>query len=306
MTKVLIATVKPFAKKAVDQISKILKEAGYEISLLEKYESQQQLTEAASTANALIIRSDIVDRTVLDAAPELKIVVRAGAGYDNVDLAAASEKKVVVMNTPGQNSNAVAELALGMMVHMARNLFNGTSGTELYGKTLGLHAYGNVGKHVARIAAGFGMKLAAYDPYIDRSLIEKDGCAYLETAEEMYRNSQYISLHIPSNEQTKGSINYDLMSLMPAGAVLVNTARKEIVDEPSLLKILKEREDFRYASDVAPGNAVQLSEDFPGRIYCTPKKMGAQTAEANVNAGMAAANQIVYFLEKGDINFKVN
>jgi len=211
-----------------------------------------------------------------------------------------------VMNTPGQNSNAVAELALGMMVHMARNLFNGTSGTELYGKTLGLHAYGNVGKHVARIAAGFGMKIAAHDPYIDRSLIEKDGCTYLESAEELYSTCQYISLHIPANDQTKGSIGHDLMSLMPAGAVLVNTARKEIIDESALLKIMKEREDFRYASDVAPDIAGQLAESYPGRIYCTPKKMGAQTAEANINAGVAAARQIVLFLEKGDTSFQVN
>ncbi len=306
MTRVLIATVKPFAKKAVDQINQILQEAGYEISLLEKYDSQQQLTDAASTANALIIRSDMVDRAVLESAPGLKIVIRAGAGYDNVDLAAARERNVAVMNTPGQNSNAVAELALGMMVYMARNLFNGTSGTELYGKTLGLHAYGNVGRHVARIAAGFGMKIAAYDPYIDRSLIEKDGCTYLETPQELYSQSQYISLHIPANDQTRGSINYKLMSLMPAGAVLVNTARKEIIDESSLLKIMKEREDFRYASDVAPDIAGQLAESFPGRIFCTPKKMGAQTAEANINAGVAAARQIVSFLEKGDTSFKVN
>jgi D-3-phosphoglycerate dehydrogenase len=235
----------------------------------------------------------------------LKIIVRAGAGYDNVDLAAATEKGVVVMNTPGQNSNAVAELALGMMVYMARNNFNGTSGTELKGKKLGIHAYGNVGRYVARIAKGFGMECFAYDPFISKEDIEKDGVKALESAEELYSTCQYISLHIPSNEQTKGSINTDLLNIMPQGATLVNTARKEVICEDSLKKVFAERSDFVYISDIAPDCAAELSE-FEGRYFFTPKKMGAQTAEANINAGIAAANQIKSFLEEGDTTFQVN
>ena len=306
MTKVLVATIKPFASEAVTQIKEIIESAGYEFALLEKYSDQSVFIDAVADADALIIRSDKVDNQVIEAASKLKIVVRAGAGYDNVDLAAASAKKIVVMNTPGQNSGAVAELAIGMMLYLSRNSFAGTSGTEIAGKTLGLHAYGYVGKKVARMASGFGMDIYAYDPFIDKEEIEKDGVKCLNSAEELYSKCQYISLHIPANDETRESINYDLLSLMPDGAMLVNTARKEVIDEASLASVFKERQDFRYASDVAPDNSGELNESFADRLYCTPKKMGAQTAEANVNAGKAAARQIISFFEQGDTTFQVN
>ncbi len=306
MRKVLVATIKPFAPAAVEQIKKIVEQAGYQFALLEKYTDQSELISAVADADALIIRSDKADRQVIEAGKNLKIIVRAGAGYDNIDLKAATEKGIVAMNTPGQNSNAVAELALGMMVYMARNLFNGKPGTELKGKTLGIHAYGNVGRHVARIARGFDMKVSAFDPFIPAEAIEKDGVEVLSSVEELYGKNQYISLHIPANEQTKNSINYELLSRMPNGATLVNTARKEVIDEDGLLKIFAEREDFRYVSDIAPDCADTIQEKYAGRFYFTPKKMGAQTAEANINAGIAAANQIVNFFEKGDTTFQVN
>lgn len=306
MPKVLVATVKPFAPAAVNQIKEIIEKAGYEFDLLEKYGDQEELVNAVTDADALIIRSDNVDSDVINAAGNLKIVVRAGAGYDNIDLEAASSKNVVAMNTPGQNSNAVAELALGMMVYMARNQLNGTSGTELSGKSLGIHAYGYVGKLVAKMAKGFGMVVYAFDPYIAREVIEGDGVTCLDSATALYETCQYISLHIPATAETRGSINHDLLSVMPVGAVLVNTARKEVVDEASLEKVFEERQDFRYASDIAPDNAAQLVDTFPDRCFFTPKKMGAQTAEANINAGVAAARQIVAFLEEGDRTCQVN
>ena len=306
MKKVLVATEKPFAKTAVDQIRQIIEDAGLQLVLLEKYKGQDELLKAVGEVHALIIRSDIVDAPVIKAGKELQIVVRAGAGYDNVDLKEARNHGVVVMNTPGQNANAVAELAMGMMVYMARNLFNGSSGTELKDKTLGLHAYGNVSRHVARIAKGFGMKISAFDPFIKQEVIEKDGITCLTSLKDLYSSCQYVSLHIPVNEKTKGLVNYDLMSVMPQGAVLVNTARKEIISETSLLRIMKERPDFRYVSDVEPGCAAELIKNFPGRFYCTPKKMGAQTEEANINAGVAAARQIVSFIMDGDTTFRVN
>jgi D-3-phosphoglycerate dehydrogenase len=306
MPKVLVATVKPFAPTAVKQIREIIENGGYEFVLLEKYSSQDDLVSAVADADALIIRSDLVDREVIQAAGKLKIVVRAGAGYDNIDLEAASGKGIVAMNTPGQNSNAVAELALGMMVYMARNQFDGSSGTELRGKTLGIHAYGYVGKLVSKIAGGFDMDVYAFDPYIDREVIERDGVICLESAKQLYETCQYISLHIPANEETRGSINHALLSVMPEGAVLINTARQEVIDEASLEKVFAERPDFRYASDIAPDNAAKLKDAYPDRCFFTPKKMGAQTAEANINAGMAAARQIVAFLEEGDRTFQVN
>ena len=306
MPKVLVATVKPFAPAAVKQIKEIIENAGYEFALLEKYGDQADLHKAVADADALIIRSDKVDTDVIEAAGNLKIVVRAGAGYDNIDLQAASNSNVVAMNTPGQNSNAVAELALGMMVYMARNQFNGTSGSELKDKTLGIHAYGYVGKIVARIARGFGMEINAFDPFLEDSVFEEDEITRVTSVEELYRSSQYVSLHIPANEKTRQSINYVLLSLMPEGAVLVNTARKEVVDEDALDRIMKERPDFRYVSDIAPDNAEQLKAAYPDNCFFTPKKMGAQTSEANVNAGVAAAEQILAFLEKGDTTFKVN
>ena len=306
MPKVLLATVKPFAPAAVEQIREIIEKAGYEFALLEKYEEQSELHAAVSDADALIVRSDKVDAGVIGAAGKLKIVVRAGAGYDNIDLQATSDHEVVAMNTPGQNSNAVAELALGMMVYVARNQFAGTSGSELKHKTLGLHAYGYVGKIVAGLARGFGMEVSAYDPFLADSIFEEDGITRVTSVEDLYRTCQYVSLHIPANEETRNSIGYELLSLMPKGAVLVNTARKEVVDEEGIARMIKERPDFRYASDVAPDNGEQLKADYPENCFFTPKKMGAQTAEANINAGVAAAEQIVSFFEKGDTTFQVN
>ena len=304
--KVLIATDKPFAAIAVNGIRKVIEDAGMELALLEKYTEKAQLLEAVKDVDAVIIRSDIIDGEVLDAAKQLKIVVRAGAGYDNVDLAAATAHNVCVMNTPGQNSNAVAELALGMMVYGVRNLFNGTSGTELMGKKLGIHAYGNVGRNVARIAKGFGMDIYAYDAFYPTDAIEKEGVKALNSAEELYATCQFISLHIPASAETKNSIDYQLLSKMPKGAMLVNTARKEVINETELVKTMEERADFRYMTDVMPGNHADLAAKFAGRYFSTPKKMGAQTAEANINAGIAAANQIVKFLLKGDKTFQVN
>lgn len=306
MKKIVVATQKPFDPAAIPAIKEIGSDAGYEVVLVEKYESQSDLVAAAKDATALIIRSDKVTREVIEAAGNLKIVVRAGAGYDNVDLEAATEKNVVVMNTPGQNSNAVAELALGMMVFQARGHFNGKPGTELRGKTLGIHAYGNVGRLVAQIAKGFGMEVCAFDPFLDKAKIEADGVKAISSAEELYANCQYVSLHIPANEKTKKSIGYDLLSKMPQGAVLVNTARKEVINEEELLKVMEERKGFKYLSDIAPDNKDVFAEKYEGRYFFTPKKMGAQTKEANVNAGIAAANQIVNYLEKGDTTFKVN
>jgi D-3-phosphoglycerate dehydrogenase len=254
----------------------------------------------------MIVRSDKVTAGVLGEAKRLNIVVRAGAGYDNIDLEAATRANVAVMNTPGQNANAVAELAVGMMVYLARNCFNGQPGTELKGKTLGLHAYGNVGKCVSRIARGFSMKTVAFDPFIDQSVIERDGVSPVSSTEELYSTCQYVSLHIPANEQTNRSINTDLLSPMPVGATLINCARKEIICEDSLLQMFAEREDFRYGADIAPDCQEKIAAKYPGRHYFTPKKMGAQTAEANINAGIAAINQIIQFFEKGDTTYQVN
>jgi len=306
MKKVLIATEKPFAPETLPLIKTICNEAGYEMELIEKYESQEDLIEAVKGANALIIRSDKVTKEVIEAAESLEIVVRAGAGYDNVDLEAATANNIVVMNTPGQNSNAVAELALGMMVYFARNLFNGKPGTELKGKKLRMHAYGHVGKLVSSIAKGFGMEIYAFDPYIENDDIRKDNVIPVDSVEELYQKCQYISLHIPANEKTKGSVNYNLMEQMPEGATIINTARKEVVDEDSLLKIMEERSDFGYLADVAPDCKDEFEQKYEGRYYFTPKKMGAQTKEANINAGVAAANQIINFFTRGDITYKVN
>ncbi len=306
MPKVLVATVKPFAPVAVQQIKEIVEKAGYQFALLEKYESEEALKQAVVDADALIVRSDKIHSGIMEAAPQLKIIVRAGAGYDNIDLQAATERGIVVMNTPGQNANAVAELALGMMVYLARNQFNGKPGTELKGKTLGIHAFGHVGKRVAQIAKGFGMELFAFDPFIDDEVIAQEGVTPLKSVEELYEKSQYVSLHIPANEKTIKSINFALMSRMPQNAVLVNTARKEIINEDDLLKMFAEREDFKYISDIAPDCAEEIAQKYPGRFFFTPKKMGAQTAEANINAGLAAARQIVNFFEKGDRTFQVN
>ena len=304
--KVLVATEKPFAKVAVDGIKQVVEQAGYQLVLLEKYTQKQQLLEAVADVDALIIRSDNVDAEVLDAANNLKIVVRAGAGYDNIDLAAATAHNVVAMNTPGQNSNAVAELALGMMVMAVRNMYNGTSGTELMGKKLGIHAYGNVGRNVARIAKGFGMEIYAYDAYCPDEVMVAEGVKPLHSAAELYAACDIVSLHIPATPETKASINKALLSQMPKGAVLVNTARKEVIHDDELIQFMQERQDFRYVTDVMPAADQKMHELFEGRYFATPKKMGAQTAEANINAGIAAAKQIVDFLENGNTKFQVN
>jgi D-3-phosphoglycerate dehydrogenase len=306
MAKVLIATEKPFSAEAVVEVEGVFREAGYEVEVLAKYPDHADLVAAVADADAMIIRSDNVDREVIEAGKNLKIVVRAGAGYDNVDLAAATQKGVVVMNTPGQNSNAVAELALGMMVFMNRNGFNPSAGTELRGKKLGIHAYGAVGRIVGMIAKGFGMKVYAYDPYVDPVVIKNDGVVCEDSARSLYKKCQYISLHIPATGETRGSIGYELLSSMPEGATLVNTARKEVIDEGGLRRIFADRADFKYLSDIAPDCKEELEEKYKGRVFFTPKKMGAQTAEANLNAGVAAARQIVNFIERGDTTFKVN
>ena len=304
--KVLVATEKPFAKVAIDGIRKEIEAAGYELALLEKYTEKQQLLDAVKDANAVIIRSDIIDKEVLDAAKELKIVVRAGAGYDNVDLEAATAHGVCVMNTPGQNSNAVAELAFGMMIMAVRNFYDGKSGTELMGKKLGIHAYGNVGRNVARIAKGFGMEIYAYDAFCPASAIEADGVKALASAEELYATCDVVSLHIPATAETKQSIGYDLVGKMPKGGLLVNTARKEVINEPELIRLMEERTDLKYVTDIMPVAAEEFATKFAGRYFSTPKKMGAQTAEANINAGIAAARQIEGFLKEGCEKYRVN
>jgi D-3-phosphoglycerate dehydrogenase len=306
MKRVLLATDKPFAAKAVSKIQEICDKAGYQLVKLESYTSPDQLKEAVKDVHAIIVRSDLITREIMDAAPELKIAVRGGAGFDNIDCKAAAEKGIVVMNTPGVNANAVAELAIGMAVYVARGLFTPKTGGELLGKTIGIHAYGNVGKNVARIAKGFGMEVYAFDPFVKKEVIEKDGVKVVDTVEDLYKKCQYVSLHIPANDKTKKSINKNLLAMMPKGATLINTARKEVVCEEGLKFVFEERPDFKYVTDVAPDNAAELAEKFAGRIFCTPKKMGAQTNEANDNAAEFAANNIVNFFEKGDITYKVN
>lgn len=305
MKKVLVATEKPFAKVAVDGIRNIVEGAGFELVLLEKYTEKAQFLAAVADVDALIVRSDKVTAEVIEAAKNLKIVVRAGAGFDNLDLAACTAHNVAAMNTPGQNSNAVAELAIGFMVFMARAQFSG-AGTELKGKKLGIHAYGNVGKLVAHIAKGFGMEIYAFDPFVPADVIKKDGATPVTTIEELYSTCNYVSLHIPATAETKKSINYALLSRMPKGGCLVNTARKEVINEEELVKLLEERTDLKYITDIAADNQVELNQKFGVRVFATPKKMGAETSEANVNAGLAAANQIVGFLKEGNRTFQLN
>ena len=303
--KILVATEKPFAPVAVDGINEVITASGNELVLLEKG-TKADLINAVADAAGLIVRSDIVDKEVLDAAKELKVVVRAGAGYDNIDLAEATAHGVCVMNTPGQNSNAVAELVFGMLVMMIRNNYNGTAGTELKEKTLGIHAYGQVGRNVARIAKGFGMTVSALDPFVKDEDMIADGITPLHSVEELYKNNQYVSLHIPATPQTKKSVTKELIKLMPKNGVLINTARKEVIDEESLAEAFAERADFRYVADVKPDNAAELKEKYGDRIFYTPKKMGAQTAEANIKAGIAAAEQVVAHLKDGWNRFQVN
>ena len=304
--KILVATDKPFAAIAVEGIKKVVEDAGIELVLLEKYGEKSKLLEAVADADGIIIRSDIIDAEVMDAAKNLKVVVRAGAGYDNVDLAAATAKGICVMNTPGQNSNAVAELVFGMTIMVMRNYFDGTSGSELKGKNLGIHAFGQVGRNVARIANGMGMNVFAFDPYCPDEVMVEAGVTPVKEINDLYSKCQFVSLHIPATDETKKSINYDLLKQMPKNAVLINTARKEVIDEESLIKLMEERTDFKYISDIAPAAAADFKEKFDKRCFFTPKKMGAQTAEANINAGIAAARQSVGFLKEGIDKFRVN
>ncbi|MBQ4062657.1 MAG: 3-phosphoglycerate dehydrogenase [Bacteroidaceae bacterium] len=305
MKKILVATEKPFAAVAVNGIKEVAEKAGYEVVLLEKYADKAALLAAVADVDAIIIRSDVIDAEVMDAAKQCKIVVRAGAGFDNVDLAAATERGICVMNTPGQNSNAVAELAFGMMVYAYRNMYNGTSGMELKGKKLGIHAYGNVGRNVGRIAKGFGMDIYIYDIFTPQEIVDADGVKRVDSAEELYKICDVVSLHVPATPETKNSIGKALVGSMPKKALLVNTARKEVINEPELIELMAERSDIKYVTDIAPAALEEFSK-FEGRFFATPKKMGAQTAEANINAGIAAAKQIVAFFEEGCERFRVN
>ena len=304
--KVLVATEKPFSQVAVDGIKEVITNAGGQVALLEKYTEKAQLLEAVADADALIVRSDKVDREVLDAAKNLKIVVRAGAGYDNIDLDSATAHHVVAMNTPGQNANSVAELVFGLLVFAVRNFYNGTSGTELKGKKLGILAFGNVGRNVARIAKGFDMEVYAYDAFCPKEAIEAAGVKAVGSQDELFEVCDIVSLHIPATAETRQSINYDLVKKLKKGGILVNTARKEVIDEEGLITLLKERTDLKYVTDIKPDADEVFAAEFPNRYFTTPKKMGAQTAEANVNAGIAAARQIVAYIQDGVTKFQVN
>ena len=304
--KVLDATEKPFAAAAVNGIRSIVEGAGYELALLEKYTDKSELLSAVADADALIVRSDKVTKEVIEAAKNLKIVVRAGAGFDNLDLEACSAHKIVAMNTPGQNSNAVAELVMGFMVYMSRNCFTPGTGTELIGERIGIQAFGHVGRLVAEKAKALGMKVMAFDPFVPADKIKAEGVEVAESLEQLYSENDFVSLHIPATPETKGSIGYALVSRMPKGGCLVNSARKEVINEEELVKVLEERSDLKYITDIAAGNQAELNEKFGKRVFATPKKMGAETAEANINAGLAAANQIVGFFTKGETRFQLN
>ena len=303
--KILVFTEKPFAPAAVKAIENTVNASGNDLEVVEGG-TRADLLEAVKNANGLIVRSDKIDGEVMDAAPELKVIVRAGAGYDNIDLAAATAHGICVMNTPGQNSNAVAELVFGMMVMMCRNQYNGKSGTELKEKSLGIYAFGQVGRNVARIANGFGMKIEALDKFVPDAAMESEGVKPVHTPEELFSQNDFVSLHIPATPETRNSIGYDLVMKMPKGGVLVNTARKEVIDEEGLIKALEERSDLRYVSDIKPDRAEEFEQKFAARVFFTPKKMGAQTAAANFNAGVAAAEQTIAFLKDGWNKFQVN
>lgn len=306
MSTILLATEKPFAPEAVEKIRKVVESANHTLALLENYTDKQQLLDAVAAADALIVRSDIVDAEVIQSGPHLKIVVRAGAGYDNLDLKAASANNVICMNTPGQNANAVAECAFGMMLYMARKQFSGGSGSELRGKNLGIVGYGNIGRYMAQIGRGFGMEVFAYKRNMDRLALQIDGVTPASSFEDIFEHCQYVSLHLPSTPETKGVINYHLLRLLPKGGTIVNTARLDVVNEDDLLRIMEERNDIQYLSDFVPKNEATFKEKFAKRTFYPPKKMGAQTEEANVNAGISAAKQIIDFLDKGIDTFRVN
>ena len=303
--KVLIATVKPFAPAAVEGIKKELEANGHEVVLLEKYADNAELLDAVKDVDAMIVRSDKVTKEVLDAAKSLKIVVRAGAGYDSIDTVYAKEKNVVVENTPGQNSNAVAELVFGLLVYAVRNFYNGKAGTELKGKRLGILAFGNVGRNVARIAKVFGMEVSAFDEFVPADKIEAQGVRAAKSRDDLFETNDIVSLHIPATDETRQSINYEVVNKLPKNGILINTARKEVINEPELLKLLADRPDLKYITDIKPDADTDFQK-FEGRYFSTPKKMGAQTAEANINAGIAAAKQINAFFKDGDTKFQVN
>ena len=303
--KILVFTEKPFAKAAVKAIANVIDAAGKEMELME-YGTREDLLRLVKDAEGLIVRSDKIDAEVMEHAPNLKVIVRAGAGYDNIDLEAATKHGICVMNTPGQNSNAVAELVFGMVVMMCRNRYNGKSGSELMGKTLGIYAFGQVGRNVARIAKGFNMKLSALDLFVADAVMEAEGVRPVHTPQELFSENQYVSLHIPATPETRKSIGYDLVMAMPENGVLINTARKEVIDEEGLMRALREREDLRYVSDIRPDCAEEMEKEFAARVFFTPKKMGAQTAEANFNAGVAAAEQVIAYLKDGWNKYQVN
>lgn len=304
--KILIATEKPFARVAIEQIKAIITEGGFEFALLENYRSPEELLAAVSNADAMIVRSDLVTPEVIAAAPKLKIVVRAGAGYDNLDLPALTGRGIVAMNTPGQNANAVAELVFALLLFMVRGAFGGKTGTELRGKTIGIHAFGNVGRNVAGIGKGFGMEVIAFDPFVNSDVMSSAGVKVCPNVRDLYSSCQHVTLHMPANSQTIKSVGYDLMMSMPPDAILINTARKEVINEDDLLKVFTDRADFRYIADVEPDCRPLLEEKFEGRYLFTAKKMGAQTEEANINAGIAAARQIVDYFLTGNEKFRLN
>ena len=306
MSKILLATEKPFTKKTVEDIKSIIEQSGNTFKLLENYKNPKDLIDSLQDINGLIIRSDKITKEIIDSAPNLKIIVRAGAGVDNIDISHATEKKIVVMNTPGQNANAVAELVFGLLIYALRNFYSGTIGTELKGKKLGLLAFGQVGRNVARIAKGFDMEIYSYDAYVPKNVLEESGIKAVNNAEELFEKCDIVSLHIPATEETIKSINYNICKKMKKNAVLINTARKEVINEEEIIKLMEERNDLKYVTDLMPDNHEIFMNKFKGRYFSTPKKMGAQTEEANINAGKAAANQIVDFFKNGNTKFQVN
>ena len=305
-SEILLATEKPFTKETVEDIKKLVEKSGNTFKLLEKYKTKQELMDSIKDANAIIVRSDKITKEIMDSSNNLKVIARAGAGFDNIDLGYASKKGIVVMNTPGQNANAVAELVFGLLVYAKRNFYDGSSGTELKGKKLGLLAFGNVGRNVARIAKGFGMEIYSYDAFVPKEVLEKEGIHAVDKQEDLFTDCDIVSLHIPATKETINSINYDLCSKMKKNAILINTSRKEVINEKELIKLMEERKDIKYITDLKPDNHEEFLNKFKGRYFATPKKMGAQTEEANINSGKAAANQIIDFFKTGKTKFQVN
>ena len=305
-SKILLATEKPFTKETVEDIKKIIEKSGNIFELLEKYKTKQELMDSVKDVDAIIVRSDKITKEIMDSSNNLKVIARAGAGFDNIDLGYASKKGIVVMNTPGQNANAVAELVFGLLVYAKRNFYDGSTGTELKGKKLGLLAFGNVGRNVARIAKGFGMEIYSYDAFVPKEVLEKEGIHAVDNQENLFTNCDIVSLHIPATKETINSINYELCSKMKKNAILINTSRKEVINEKELIKLMEERKDIKYITDLMPDNHEEFLNKFKGRYFATPKKMGAQTEEANINAGKSAANQIIDFFKTGKTKFQVN